>query len=47
MRVVLDPSATVRLVMRMPDAVALADALKPVSQVLVPSLFHFEVANAP
>lgn len=46
MRVVLDASAAVRLVMRMPDAVALAGALEPASHVLAPALFHAEVANA-
>lgn len=46
MRVVLDASAALCLVMRLPEAVALAQRLQPGTQVLLPSLFHAEVANA-
>jgi predicted nucleic acid-binding protein len=46
MRVVLDASAAVCLVMRLPEAVVLAGRLQPASQVLAPALFHAEVANA-
>lgn len=46
MRVVLDASAAVRLIMRMEDALVLADRLDEASLVLVPGLFRTEVANA-
>lgn len=46
MRLVLDASAAVRLIMRMDDALVLADRLEKASLVLVPGLFRTEVANA-
>ena len=46
MRVVLDASAAVRLVMRMEGAAVIADRLEAASLVLAPNLFHTEVANA-
>ena len=46
MRLVLDASAAVRLIMRMDDALWLADRLDGASLVLVPGLFRTEVANA-
>lgn len=46
MRVVLDASAAVRLIMRMDDALWLADRLDEASLVPVPGLFRAEVANA-
>jgi predicted nucleic acid-binding protein len=45
-RFVLDASAAVRLIMRMDDALWLADRLDGASLVLVPGLFRTEVANA-
>jgi predicted nucleic acid-binding protein len=45
-RIVLDASAALRLVMRMEDAAALADRLERASLVLSPSLFQAETANA-
>jgi predicted nucleic acid-binding protein len=45
-RLVLDASAAVRLIMRMDDALLLADQLDGASLVLVPGLFRTEVANA-
>ena len=46
MRLVLDASAAVCLIMRMEDALWLADRLDGASLVLVPGLFRTEVANA-
>ena len=46
MRLVLDASAAVRLVMRMEGAAVIADRLEAASLVLAPNLFHTEVANA-
>lgn len=46
MRLVLDASAAVHLVMRTEQAPALADIVADASIVLVPGLFHAEVANA-
>lgn len=46
MRIVLDASAAVRLVMRMDDAAALADRLERASLVLSPCLYQTETANA-
>lgn len=46
MRLVLDASAAVRLVMRMEGAAVIADRLEAASLVLGPDLFHTVVANA-
>ncbi len=46
MRLVLDASAALRLVMRMDDAAGLAAALERASLVLSPTLFQTETANA-
>lgn len=46
MRLVLDASAAVRLVMRMSGSQALLDTLDDATLVLAPALFRTEVANA-
>jgi predicted nucleic acid-binding protein len=45
-RIVLDASAALEAVLLRPQAEAVADALEQASVVLVPGIFHAEVANA-
>ncbi|MCM5569950.1 type II toxin-antitoxin system VapC family toxin [Burkholderiaceae bacterium FT117] len=46
MRLVLDASAAIHVVMGTPEAPRLVERLETASLVLAPSLFHAEVANA-